>query len=338
MKKILLLSFCVFFFMFSCSDLSVEDEPDGDTRRGGRSGDRDDRSGQSNRVENVCEGNSYTIYSSGECPEDEGTGSGSPIASPKVKNPVDILFVIDTSNSMHFYLNHGFKKRFKNFVSIINENLDWRMLFTNAKYSESNFYSFFSGAMNGEAMKLESRVSILDRYYLDNKVPYYGDVFRYTITRDPERINMDDHGQPENECSYPPYCQSGSETPLRALKSSFSANKHLVRKEADFVAVVISNTDEDPNNGFSPLETKEIIKEFETVYGSKKRLIVMNLIILPGDKKCLQENDKQQFIFEESGMGERIADLSKKAGGGNFSICLKDYSVVANTIVHLAAQ
>ena len=336
MKKILLLNFCVFFFMFSCSDLSVEDEPDGGTRRGGRSGDRDDRSGQSNRVENVCEGNSYTIYSSGECPEDEGMESGSPIASPKVKHPVDILFVIDTSDSMYFYLNDAFKNRFKSFVSIINENLDWRMLFTNAKYSESGFYSFFSGAMNGEAMKLESRVSVLDRYYLDNKVPHYGDVFRYTITRDPKRIN--DHGQSESGCSYPPYCQSGSETPLHALKSSFSANKHLVRKEADFVAVVISNTDEDPNNDFPTLETKEIINEFEKVYGSKKRLIVMNLIILPGDKKCLQENDKQQLIFEESGMGEQIADLSKKAGGGNFSICLKDYSVVAKAIVHLAAQ
>ncbi len=334
MKKILFLGVCVFFFMFSCSDLSVEDEPGGDTRRGGRSGDRDG-SERNNRVENVCEGNSYTIYSPGECPEDEGTGSGSP-ASPKVKNPVDILFVIDTSNSMYFYLNHAFERRFKNFISIINRNLNWRIFFTNAKYSKSNFYSFFTSAMNGKAMELEGEMDILDRSYLDNTVRHYGDVFRYTITRDPER--MGDHGQVDNECSYPPHCQAGSETPLRALKSSFSANKHLTRKEADFVAVVISNTDEDPNKGFPPLETKAIINEFEKVYGSNKRLIVLNLIILPGDKKCLQENNKQQVIFEESGMGERIADLSKKTGGGNFSICLKDYSVVAKTIVHLAAQ
>ena len=298
--------------MFSCSDLSVEDEPDSDrrgTRRGGRSGDGD-QSGVSNRVENICKGNSYTVYSSGECPEDEKEESGSSVISPQSRRPVDILFVIDTSNSMYFYLNHAFEKRFKNFIPVINRHLDWRMLFTNAKYSDSGFNAFFTGAMNGEAMKLESSWKVFKRTYLDNTVPYYGDVFRYTITRDPERTG--NQGQAESECLYPPYCQSGSETPLRALKSSFSANKHLTRKEADFVAVIISNTDEDPNEGFPSLETKAIINEFEKVYGSNKRLMILNLIVLPGDKKCLQENNDKQFIFEESEMGEQIADLSKK--------------------------
>ncbi len=327
MKKVLFLSVYVFFFMFSCSDTSPEDTDDpnrGSTRRDRRFGDSSDPSGASGQVKNVCEGESYTIHSYGECPD------FSPKPGPP-KKPVDILFVIDTSNSMYFYLNSAFEKRFSSFVSIINKNLDWRMFFTNAKYSDSSFNAFFSGAMNGEAMKLESEISILDRYYLDNTVPYYGEVFRYTITRDPER--MDDHGQSGNHCSYPPYCQSGAETPLRALQSSFSANKHLTRKKADFVAVIITDTDEQPLKGLVPVTGETIANEFKKVYGSQKRLMVFNLIVLPDDRECTREHEQEEE-------GRQICDVVgvKNIGGDNFSICSSDYSAVADAIVKEVTQ
>lgn len=337
MKKVLFLSACAFFFMFSCSDISLEDEGErGGTGRNGKGTDGKQSKTGSSRVKKVCKGQSYTIYSYDDCPEDTGSGVGiSSVGSSK--KAVDILFVIDTSHSMYFYLNHAFKKRFQNFVSIVNTNLDWRMMFTNAGYSKGGFWSFLSSAMNGKAMCVESEEKVLDRNYLDNTLPYYKDIFRYTITRDPERIDYDDRGQTENECSYPPHCQ-GNEQPLRALKASFSANKHITRKEADFVAVIITNTDEDPGKDSPPLKTKEIINEFEKVYGSSKRLMVMNLIVLPKDKKCLKENNDHQMFFAQTEMGERIFDLATQTGGGNFSICLKDYSIVAKTIVELSVQ
>ena len=325
MKNILFLSVCIFFFMFSCSDSSPEDREDPNrrgTRRGGRSGDGD-QSRVNNQVKNVCKGGSYTIHSYGECPD------FSPKPGPP-KKPVDILFVIDTSNSMYFYLNSAFKKRFKNFISTIDKNLAWRMFFTNAKYSDSGFNAFFTGAMNGEAMKLESSWKVFKRTYLDNTVPYYGDVFRYTITRDPER--RDDHGQTENTCSYPPYCQSGAVTPLRALQSSFSANKHLTRKGVDFVAVIVTDMDEESMEDLAPVTAETIIDEFEKIYGSSKRLMVFNLIVLPGDKQCAEKN--------EDSMGRQICNVigPEKIGGDNFSICLPDYSVVAEAIVNLTTQ
>ena len=325
MKNIFFLSACVFFFMFSCSDSSPEDGEDPNrrsTERERRSGD-DDQSRVSNQVKNVCKGDSYTIHSYGECPD------FSPKPGPP-KKPADILFVMDTSNSMYFYLNSAFKKRFENFISIINKNLNWRMFFTNAKYSDSGFNAFFNGAMNGEAMKLESRMGILDRRYLDNTVPYYGDVFRYTITRDPWRI--DDHGQTKSMCLYPPYCQSGSETPLRALQASFSANKHLTRKEADFVAVIITDTDEQPVKDLAAVTAETIVDEFKKVYGSQKRLMVFNLIVLPDDKKCAEKNEQD--------VGRQICNVigPEKIGGGNFSICLSDYSDVAKAIVSEVTQ
>ena len=337
MKKILFLSGCVIFFMFSCLDTQVEDVG-GQGRKTGRDGKGDDGSGRNSQVKKVCKGQSYTVYSYEDCPEDRGTSVDTSVHSRYSKKPVDILFVIDTSTSMHFYLIQAFKKRFESFISIIDNSLDWRVFFTNAEYYYSKYkvLNFLNPTLNGKAMKLEDAEGILNRNYLDRTVPYCDDVFLYTISRDPVRTN--DDGQEENYyCSYPPYCQ-GNEQPLRALQASFQANKPITRKEADFVAVIVSNTDENPDGGSSSVTAKKVIDEFKKVYGSSKRLTVLSLIVLPGDKKCEQENNHLQLIGKETSMGKRIADLAKEAGGGNFSICLDDYSIVAETIVNLAYQ
>ena len=337
MKKNIFLVICVITVLFSCSDMTAEDDP-GDGRGRGSRDSKGDDDGKEDSAKNECKGKGYTIYTYGDCPE--GKVSSDSSSQPPVLSsttPVDILFVLDTSLSMWYYLNGGFQKRFKKFIPTINK-LKWRMSFTNAGYISDGFWSFFSASRNGAAMPLESEWRVLDRYYLDKSVKDYGDVFRYTITTDPDRSIYDERNQ-NNECSYPPYC-SGTEQPLRALLHSFSANKHLTRKEAAFVAVIISNTDENPEKGKSPVTAQKIRSEFEKVYGSDKRLIVMNLVVLPGDEKCKLDNDKKQQLFEETNYAKQIAEIpaSKAIEGGNYSICLKDYSVVAEGIVHLAKQ
>ena len=338
MKNSILLIPCIVFFMFSCTDISTDNDEGGgrDGRPDRRSGDGGDGSGTDRRspVKNVCEGKSYTVYSYDDCPTGSGSQGKTDGMLVQSKNPVDILFVLDTSNSMYFYLNYAFERRFKDFIPIIN-GLDWRIFFTNAGYSGDGFFSFLSQGMDGEAMKLENEYDILDKNYLDRTVLDYRNVFKYTMTRKPHR--MDERGGNNNECSYPPYCQ-GAEQPLRALHASFKANKHLTRKEADFVAVIISNTDENPESDVADITEKEIINEFNKVYGSGKKLMVLSLIILPDDIKCKNENIDRQFWFPESYKAKQIASLAPKTGGGNFSICLKDYSIVAKSIVNLAKQ
>ena len=334
MTKIFFLIIYICCFLFSCSDLLVEENTDPDKSRS----DPNKKESKSeldrdNKVAKSCKGNGYTIYSYDECPSETEIRSS---LVGQSKRPVDILFVLDTSQSMYFYLNQGFKSRFKKFISIIN-NLNWRILFTNAGYS-TGFFSFFNHAMNGEAMKLENADGVLKLKYLDRSVAFYEDVFRYTITRDPKREVYDrEDSNNDNECSFPPYCQ-GAEQPIRALQASFAANKHLTRKEADFVAIIISNTDENPETDSRAIKVEDIMSEFKKVYGSQKRLSVLSLIILPGDVNCKNKNDKHQFWFPESNPASQIALLAQKTGGGNFSICLKDYSIVAETIVQLNTQ
>lgn len=319
MKKNFLLVFCIAFFMFNCSDLTTDEE-----ERQGRETDRNGGDGPGGSAVNVCPEHLYPIHS-GECDENnkqagsESTGSGM----------VDILFVLDTSSdSMKFYLN---SKRFEGFISIIN-NLSWRMIFTNAGHSDSSFDAAFNGAMNGGAMKLENRRGVFNKNYLDRTVKSYKYIFKYTITREPDRTN--ERGTNQNKCSYPPYCQDAAVQPLRALHASFKANKELTRNGADFVAVIISNTDEEPESGASDITAQEIADEFQTVYGSGKKLSVLSLIILPGDESCKKKNDA--IWFADTNEAHQIAAAVTGLGGRNFDICLRDYSIVARHIVDLA--
>ncbi len=344
MKKNLFLIFCV--VLISCSGISVEEGPEDGAKGRGKTGrGRPDADGKRTEDVRICEGDEYTIYAE-DCPpggeeytaDDEGhafvTGSGfdfsrksDEISAPE--RPVDILFMVNASPSMWYYLQTAFQKRFKSFIPILNKGgLDWRILFTNTDYAKKS-----SWGRNGKAMKLEGWGRLLQVEFLEK-----GDdqnIFMYTLTRDPDPPPGDQEGTVGTDCLRPPYC--GDVEPLKALKASFATNKHLTREEADFVAIIAGNRDEK-----APQNTKaqDIISEFKTVYGSEKRLSVLSLIIRPGDTKCYKKNKDRAFFlyeyFQKPGYGEDISTLAPKTGGGNFSICMKDYSILAETILQNA--
>jgi len=348
--SLLLIIVSVMFFMFSCADITseeIDDDIRGDNRNDNRADDvfglGDGATGlavERDTTKLPCKGDGYIIYSHDDCDNTDknvlldskvslDSVSSTATSLRTVKNPVDILFLLDTSNSMYPYLNGKFQRRFKTFISIIND-LDWRMFFTNTAYSSSWWGRNINGAMNGQAMRLEGRYDVLNNRYLDRNLPYYSNVFMWTITRDPNRDRSSIDGkEPHNECAYPPYCQSFIKRPLSALKASFSVNKKLTRKEAHFVAVIITNSDEDKDKA---IKAKEVVSEFKKVYGSNKRLTVFSLVVRPSDTKCKKENDG---IFQVPNYAVLTSDLAKQVGGGNFSLCLDDYSKVAEAIVFL---
>ncbi len=360
MKKSIFLSFYTVFFILNCSPSNFENNS---KRSASSSRDSDEEGfrmegydsewnvGVGDHIKNVCRNNQFVIYSPGECPETEGgyndygtdtITNGYDIMPDyndpnRPRRPVDIFFVLNASSSMWYYLtylttmnnNKRFQTRFKSFVPIMNQyNMDWRMFFANSGHSNGHLKQ----QKNGKAMELEGKHDILGSKVLDRTTPDYTNIFMYTVTRGPDR--SPEHGTP-HPCSDPPYC--GNVRPLRALKASFAANKHLTRDEADFVAVIVSNRDEEKE-----VTADDIIDEFKKVYGSGKRLSVLSLIVLPGDEECYQTNKKRTFFlyshWQKPSHGNQIAGLARRAGGGNFSICLNDYSIMAKTIVALSSQ
>ena len=336
MKKNFFLMFCAVFLIMNCKGSSVDSDPEQEI--GGQNKPR----GKGSKLEGAgsadikaCEGDQYTIYSEEFCPSESGPpddelGGEWGLSRQKAHTPVDIFFVVNASNSMWYYLETAFQKRFKSFLPILNlGGLNWRIFFTNTYYTENSFW----GGRNGKAMKLEGWGRLLESEFLEESEKDHQNIFMHTLTRAP-----DPPDEEIDSCHRPPYCGRDVE-PLKALKASFSANRHLSRKSADFVVIILSNKDEQ-----APLNTsaQDIINEFKAVYGAEKKLSVLSLIVRPGDTQCYKKNKNRTSSFldglfqQNPSYGEEIAKLAKKAGGGVFSICMKDYSPLAEAILRSA--
>ena len=376
MRILFFISFCVIVPLLGCSPNNFEK---GKTSSSSSLDDDDEwwendpdwNTDIGDQVKNVCRRGDYVIYSPGECPDGEGGDSGNnhdlfmgdihfgpgadndldldpndptnPNTDPTkiTRRPVDIFFIVSSNTSMWYYLNYTtndkeknrFQGRFRSFIPTLNQyNMDWRMFFTNSSYSGRKIVK----ERNGKAMKLDGQYGVLpNSKILDKNTNDYLNTFIYTITRGPE-VHYE-RGD-EKTCARPPYC--GNVRPLRALRGSFSTNRRLTRDGADFVAVILSNRDEEQDK----VSADDVIHEFRRVYGSHKKLFVLSLIILPGDSECYDKNNSGERTFliyrlwQSAKYGDRISGLARRAGGGNFSICMRDYSVLAKTIVSLSSQ
>ena len=129
MQKLLLI-LCVAFLPFSCSDVSTEEEdsPPGEFEDDSGDDEEGTRGGRGSTLgsKTTCEGDDYTLYLD-DCPE-EGSQAG-PRSSTlsgqdfpegqEIGQPIDILFVLDTSASMFWWYDRfHLKKSLKIFFLI----------------------------------------------------------------------------------------------------------------------------------------------------------------------------------------------------------------------------
>ncbi len=244
-----------------------------------------------------------------------------------VPNKLDILFVLNTMPPS-WYPNFNIRRRFQSFIPTMNNpSTDWRVFFIKSHYSNSD-------GQSGKAMNLNTQ-ALPDTAFLDRSVPDNANVFAEMIVRGLR--GEDRYGRPYS-CSStnsPFNCNYGH--PLKALKASFAANRHLVRKKAVFLAIIVSNRDEQGEE----INAEDIIREFENIYGPDKRLSVWALIVLPGDTNCfynvenLYRNVSHPAKKHFGDYGYQIANLVKKTEGEMQSICLEDhqdYSELARRI------
>ncbi len=345
--KIVILFFYVLFVLFNCTGIS--DYADGEDFGGY---EKKEKRFDESSTKNKCEFGDYVVFTDKDC--EELKADIEVVETQTLTNQqnflatVDILFILDTSFSTYFYRKKAFHERFNRFISII-EPLNWRLMVTDTSYDveeDSLFSAFTSKARNGKVMPIEDQYGVTDSHYLDDIVLYYPELFLYTITTAPDRYKRNPFGQAQEDltCSYPPYCQNtGNRRPLSALKSSFLVNKNLIREEANYLAVVIvSNGDEatEEEQDLPVVRADAVVKEFDRVYEEQqnKKLLVFNLIILPNDEICKKTNEDEASFFSNVTYGTLLSELPTKTGGGNFSICLEDYSIVADTLVHLVSD
>ena len=238
-----------------------------------------------------------------------------------VRQQVDILFVLDTSASMRKNLIN-FKKKFGGFLDYFS-GWDWRLAITNADNGGTGF-SLSGKALKGKIMRLEKRGRILNKFYLSSNTPNYNEIFLDSISQ---------HTHEEYEasaCALPPYCQGRKEQPLKSLKLALQKNEDFFRPSADLVVVVASNSEERADNSNRVTQPKEVIRQFQNLYGTRKNFKVYGVIVPEGDKSCLSKN----IYMQEGAFSEKIARLSQITGGEVFSLCDSSYQDMANSIFY----
>ena len=248
---------------------------------------------------------------------------------------LDILFIVDTSESMRKHLI-SFKKKFRGFLSYFS-GFNWRLAITDADHGEHGFFLLNISTLKGRAMELERDGSLIDLYYLDRTVANYSRVFLDSISRHKsgEYQKWGPQGwENVGYCELPPYCQGGNEQPLKSLKAALSKNPDFFRKNADLVTVIISNSKERAGDYESGTQPEEVIEEFRNLYGEQKRFEVYGIIIPEGDTDCLERNNAGQFFAPEGDFSEKIARLSEITGGRIISICSNNYRELADSIFH----
>ena len=250
-----------------------------------------------------------------------------------ISRPLDILFVMDTSESMYQHLMN-FKKKFAGFLQYFS-SFDWKLAITDADAGDTFMSLFDWTALNGKAMKLERDGVELDLRYLHPGISDYDRIFLDSISqhREGEYTREGEDGEEDvGHCELPPYCQSYQEQPLKSLKLALGKNPDFFRKEADLVTIVISNSRERAGDENAATKPEEVIEQFKNVHGIQKRFAVYGIIITEGDTVCLKENIDRESWPPEGAFSEKIAALSKQTGGAVFSICSPDYQELSQSI------
>lgn len=293
-----------------------------------------------------------------------------------VVGKVDIIFVMDNSSSMARE-HRNISDQFKNFLRNVSD-VDYRMAVITTDISSS------PGNPVRNASYQDGRfISIAGRPYLENENiggnPDRGIVreFQKALNRE-ETIKCDSRNQPRSsgnvyddyyqntESQTPIDCPSADERGIYALNLALRNNPNFFREKAHLMIVIVSDEDvrssehyisqsDEYSNRYN-LENLDLPETLaENIYshlGPSKRFSVHSIIIPPGDRDCLESQNRHRSGrgTGRGYYGEQYARLSKardyeltKYGnllkGEVISICDKRYgaqlqkvSVDVNTI------
>lgn len=241
---------------------------------------------------------------------------------------VDIIFVVDASSSMDPFLKRV-KTTFAGFITAL-EMVDWQIMFTTADYSTNTL-----APGKGNAIFLERDGRLLQQTTLKKNMSDYRGIFMDTLRlHDFSEYYGRNPYKPVNPCSLSPGCQDWDEQPLKALKTSFEANRSFFRPGADVAAIIFSDSDEgEHTNPEKRTIAQNVIDTFERQWGMEgKRLISYGIIMIPGEDTACVEKYSSGFWPGEGLFGTELARLSTLTGGKNYSLCSGSYTPLANQI------
>lgn len=242
-------------------------------------------------------------------------------------NKLDILLVIDDSNSM-LADNLKLAQKLSPFVeSLQNSAIDWQMCGTLTRALTTNNVLTWGTSFLWSNYVPASGI----KNWVLRPTTNLATVFTNTINTIGAGWNGTD-----------------DERAIRAAWSHLyngdpkaSNNSTCYRSDAALSVIAISDEDERSVGGikalefykdeYKPLENEDLpetlLKQVTDTFSDKKRFTFNSIIVKPADTACMAEQDKQGT---KSHIGTTYAKLSKLTGGGIGSICDSDFSANLN--------
>ncbi len=231
-------------------------------------------------------------------------------------NKVDLLLVVDDSNSM-LPDNRKLAEKLQGFVTgLSTSQIDWKMCATVTRAQKIGT-SFYWGASRNWMNYVGSPKWILNAGATN---PY--SIFTSTI----EAIGAG-------------WADSDDERGIKAAfwHAEYAASNSCYRDDASLAVIIISDEDVRSvggdasrvhyGNELFPLEAEDLpqnyVNKIKQKFGADKRLSVNSIIVRPGDTTCMAQQDaggaKSQYGF-------KYHELSQLTNGFSSSICENDYS------------
>lgn len=222
-----------------------------------------------------------------------------------------------------YYNNNKMSKRLGSLTAKL-KGLDWKIAVMNAGVGDG-FWDMVDS--NGEFMEFQNhlhKATVLGAG--DRKVDQY---FAATVGYDdPEQVASGvDH------CSWAPFCMNPNPEPLASIKKAmekrnYKTNQGFFRKDAYFVPVFITDSDENEDGAGTSARPQQVMDYFNAnLKSTMKGLVSFGIFIKPGDTKCF--NAGEDILFGSTWghhYGRTLDAFNKLTGGASYSICDKDYA------------
>lgn len=231
-------------------------------------------------------------------------------------NQLDILFVEDTSHSMHEN-RYVIGKKLKNFATIL-KGIDWQIGVSTTSIGKN--------ALNGALVKARSGESILKptTSRLSNK---FDEIISLLMCNDTESWNW-----------LQPPCTLGEEKPLYAsiLSLQNPQARPLFRDRVNTAIVYLTDEDEAAlDKTGDRANARDVMAAFAQVWGSSKTLRAFGIMIRPNDHACLNE-ETQPLADPGAQYAFAVDELVRATAGSSTSLCNGNYDQVLSEIARHA--
>ncbi len=240
---------------------------------------------------------------------------------------VDVLFVIDNSDSMLVDFQLGIAEKFRGFVNHL-QGLDFHIGVTTTDMTSPKGYPGYGGRLD--------RIRGTEEFYIQSSTPNAEEKLVSTIRRNETLNCRKDNPHLVEKLTSPieimagVFCGVNIEEPLKATRDAVRGqatyNHGFFRDQSDFVMIAVSDADEGGSGRevFRRLvKPQELIDTVAEEFQGQKNFTGYGIIVQPEDKECLKSQKDQQFLSQVY-YGTYVSDLAQKTSGFTLSICKEE--------------